>query len=132
MFDRGSTGHAWEVVGLSLRQADFGRDAGHRREHQGGLSDSTCTELQLFLRSWLHGALHKVAVRARPLNQREKKLECDICVAWPRSFCHLLSKTSHNFVPNMQIAGHCELPIPLPSCVPLQGFNERENSHDAF
>ena len=24
----------------------------------------------------------QVAVRARPLNQRERQLECDICVAW--------------------------------------------------
>ena len=27
----------------------------------------------------------QVAVRARPVNQREKKLECDICAAWQRS-----------------------------------------------
>lgn len=30
-------------------------------------------------------SLEQVAVRARPVNQREKKLECDICVSWLES-----------------------------------------------
>ena len=37
-------------------------------------------KLNLILRADL--SLEQVAVRARPVNQREKKLECDICVSW--------------------------------------------------